>query len=238
MNENATTLPMDLAVIAREIYAERGDIHALAEAISTKAKQLMPTADGVSIVIANKETIERTVAIDDFAGTCDSLQMSLGEGPSLHSVTHHETVLMADVSRDVRWRRFAQVASAAGAGAVLCLPFEAGANRTGTVNMYSHTLGGFDAQSKMIGGLFTAHAALTFIASRENEQLHLAAESRDVIGQAKGMIMERFGIDADQAFALLRRFSQDSNIRIAVLARQVVEAGSDVLLPETDPSPE
>ena len=68
---------------------------------------------------------------------------------------------------------------------------------------------------------------MAFSVLRERENLSVALTSRDLIGQAKGMVMERYGIGADEAFALLARLSQESNTKVAEIAKQVVEAGSD-----------
>ena len=73
--------------------------------------------------------------------------------------------------------------------------------------------------------MFAAHAATAFGAVREKEQLRAALTSRDLIGQAKGMLMERYQIDATAAFSLLARLSQDSNTKLVEIAAQIIEAG-------------
>jgi AmiR/NasT family two-component response regulator len=76
--------------------------------------------------------------------------------------------------------------------------------------------------------MFATHAALAFIAENRDEQFHSALASRDLIGQAKGMLMERFDVDAVQAFDLLRTLSQDTNTKLSDLAAEVVARGPDL----------
>ena len=86
------------------------------------------------------------------------------------------------------------------------------ANRTaGALNLFAFQPNAFDAESETIGAVLAAHAAAAILASREGEELQSALSTRDRIGQAKGIIMERYGVDDIRAFEMLRRLSQDSN---------------------------
>ncbi len=235
MSEYVSNLSEDLAAIAGELSTARHDTVLLAAAISKAATRLVPAAEYVSVVVVTNGTIELTGAADDLAETCDSLQSDLGEGPSLHASVHGGTVVINDVSREKRWPRFIQAAAEVGVRAMMCVPFDAGENKSGSVNMYSSSAGVFTGQSREVGELFTAHAAVAFTAGRENEQLHQAVQGRDVIGQAKGMIMERFSVDADHAFGLLRKLSQDSNVKLSQIAQRVIETGADNAAPTPVP---
>jgi GAF domain-containing protein len=98
------------------------------------------------------------------------------------------------------------------------------ADRTaGALNLFAFEPSVFDSESEAIGSVLAAQAAAAIIASRRGEQLQSALLSRDVIGQAKGVIMERFSIDAVQAFALLRELSQSSNTKLSDVAQRVLE---------------
>lgn len=228
MNENTTTQPEDLAAVARVLFDVRGDTEALVVAMSEEARRLIPGTQSAGVVVVNRGQVEQTTARRDLAGICDALQTEFEEGPSLSAAHHHQSILIANLSSDTRWPQFARAATTAGAGAMMSVPFEAGVNQTATANFYSTSAYAFSDLSRVAAELFTAHAAIAFAAGRENEQLLLAVDSRDTIGQAKGMLMERFDIGADQAFALLRRLSQDSNVKLAQLAQRVVDTGSDV----------
>ncbi len=226
MTEYPALRPEDLATLARVLFDARGNSSALASAISTQAVALVPGAQFVSVVVVNKDRLEQTAATDDLADICDTLQAEIGESPSRHAAALRATVLIEDLARETRWPQFTDSATQVGARSLLCVPFEAGPNSTAVVNLYSAAANAFPDDSQVAAELFTAHAAVAFTAAREQEQLQHAVESRDTIGQAKGMLMERFGVGSDQAFALLRRLSQDTNVKLAQLAQRVVDTGS------------
>ena len=92
----------------------------------------------------------------------------------------------------------------------------------GALNVYAEHPNAFDQSSKDIGLVFAAHSSVAWNAARRDEQFKRALASRDVIGQAKGMIMERYGVDAVQAFEVLRKLSQDSNVPLVQVAADLV----------------
>ncbi|PKZ62992.1 hypothetical protein CYJ73_24260, partial [Gordonia terrae] len=94
----------------------------------------------------------------------------------------------------------------------------------GALNLYAETPHAFDRDSLALALNLATHAAIALSSARREEQFHSALASRDIIGQAKGMIMERYNIDALQAFELLRKLSQDSNMRLADVAKQLVHS--------------
>lgn len=82
----------------------------------------------------------------------------------------------------------------------------------------------FTSQSEATGSVLAAHAAAAIVATRRGEQLASAVFSRDLIGQAKGIIMERYKVDAVQAFDMLRQISQNSNVRLVDIAQHVIDS--------------
>jgi AmiR/NasT family two-component response regulator len=88
----------------------------------------------------------------------------------------------------------------------------------GAINVYAEKPNSFGAESREIGLIFAAHSSVAWNSARRDEQFKQALASRDIIGQAKGMIMERYSVDAVQAFALLRKLSQDSNVPLIEIA--------------------
>ena len=91
------------------------------------------------------------------------------------------------------------------------------ADRTaGALNLFGREAGAWDTEAETVGSIFAAHAAAAILAARHGEQLHSAVSTRDRIGQAKGIIMERFGVDDVRAFELLRMLSQEGQVKLAV----------------------
>jgi len=92
----------------------------------------------------------------------------------------------------------------------------------GALNVYSEEPNAFDTHSREIGLIFAAHSSVAWNTARREDQFKRALASRDTIGQAKGMIMERYSVDAVQAFEVLRKLSQDSNVPLIQIATELV----------------
>ncbi|MHA4853289.1 ANTAR domain-containing protein [Rhodococcus sp. MSC1_016] len=132
-----------------------------------------------------------------------------------------------DLTEERRWPRFTQHALDAGVRSTLSFQLYTGNHTSGALNLFGKTRHAFDEESVLIGEVLAAHAAIAIAAARTAEQLLSAVASRDLIGQANGMLMERFGIDAAQAFAMLTKLSQDSNTPLAEVAMKIVDLGPD-----------
>ena len=169
------------------------------------------------------------------AGPADELQHRLGEGPCLAAVDEPVARLGAfdgvDDEAD-RWPALRREWGAVDAVAVLScglfLP-TASSKRQGALNLYTDEPGAFGPETLDLGRILAAHASVAVATAQEREatkqmehDFRTALEGRDVIGQAKGVLMEREGIPADQAFDVLRRASQRLNVKLRDVARQVV----------------
>ena len=98
------------------------------------------------------------------------------------------------------------------------------ADRTaGALNLFGYEPKLWDSEAETIGMVLAAHAAAAILASREGDQLQSALSTRDRIGQAKGIIMERYKIDDVAAFAMLRQLSQDTNTKLIDVAQKVID---------------
>ena len=123
--------------------------------------------------------------------------------------------------------RFAAAAADIGIRSMACFFLYIDGDDFGALNLHSTRPHAFPTEARQLGELFAAHAATAFGAIREKQQLRAALSSRDIIGQAKGMIMERYKLDATEAFALLARLSQDTNTKLVDVAAQIVVAGPE-----------
>ena len=93
----------------------------------------------------------------------------------------------------------------------------------GALNVFGHHADVWDADAETTGAILAAHAATAILAQRKGEQLHSALMTRDRIGQAKGIIMQSYGVDDVRAFEMLRRISQESQIKLADIAQRVID---------------
>ncbi|WP_410665402.1 GAF and ANTAR domain-containing protein [Amycolatopsis sp. lyj-84] len=151
----------------------------------------------------------RTVAQTGPAVTrLDELQKESGEGPCLDAILDGHTYRTNDLGDDRRWPVFGAAASDLGVRSVLGYRLFTSGRTAGALNRYHAEKDAFDAAAVEIGELFAAHTAIALIASQEQAQLRTALGSRDVIGTAKGLVMQRHRCTDEVAFALLVETSQ------------------------------
>ncbi|MEB3069974.1 GAF and ANTAR domain-containing protein [[Mycobacterium] vasticus] len=154
----------------------------------------------------------------------DDIQRRLREGPCLTAAWKHHLVRLDDISQEERWPSYCQeVFQTTPIRSILAFELFTGEGTTGALNFYAESPGVFDDDAVELGLTLATHTALAWHMVRRDEQFRSALASRDVIGQAKGMLMERFDVDAVRAFELLKRLSQNMNIPLAEVAHQVVD---------------
>lgn len=200
--------------------------------VTTAATELIPGVAhaGVTLVRGNprdggRVELESTAATGPVPETVDRLQHEHGQGPCFAAVRDSNTVLVDDMTRDERWPAFlAAVRTHTPVRSSLSIELYTTDQELGALNFYADTPHAFDRDSIALALNLATHAAIALSSARREEQFHSALASRDIIGQAKGMIMERYNIDALQAFELLRKLSQDSNTRLTDIATQLVHA--------------
>ncbi|MFW0797594.1 GAF and ANTAR domain-containing protein [Gordonia sp. CPCC 205515] len=216
-----------MAGLVRDLHVESSDTEAMLRGMSKAAVSTVPGAEYASVTLVTRGRIETPVMVGDLAGSSDDLQRELIEGPCLRAALDDSTILIRDMSQETRWPRFAPAATELGILSMVCFCLYIDGKDSAALNLHSTRRDAFDADARALGELFAAHCATAFATVREREQLRSALTSRDIIGQAKGMLMERYGIDADAAFALLARLSQETNTKLVAVAEQLVLAGPD-----------
>jgi GAF domain-containing protein len=212
---------------ARRLQEEHGDIEGTLQAITAVAVTVVPHAEecGISYVIGRRR-IESRASSGDLPREVDALQERLRQGPCFDAVWEHEIVRVTDVRADERWPDFTQEAADLGVGSMLCFQLFVAGDQLGALNLYARTPGAFDEESQEIGLMFAAHAAVALAGAEHEQHLRLAVTSRDVIGQAKGILMERHKLTAVQAFGVLARVSQELNRRLVDIAAELTDTGA------------
>ncbi len=157
----------------------------------------------------------------------DELQMTFNEGPCVEAALDELIVRTDDFRSDERWPRYSAAVVEIGVLSGLSFKLYTSERTAGALNLFSFKVNAFDAEDETTGVVLAAHAAAAILASRQGEQLQSALSTRDRIGQAKGIIMERFGVDDMKAFDMLRTLSQDSNTRLVDVAQQVIDTRGD-----------
>ena len=163
---------------------------------------------------------------EDLAGQLDKLQHEYGEGPCADAALKQTIVRTDDLREEPRWPKYAPAAVQLGVLSSLSFKLYTAERTAGALNLFSFTAV-WDTEAETIGSVFAAHAAAAIMAGRYGEQMQSALSTRDRIGQAKGIIMERYGVDDIRAFELLRRLSQESQSKLVDIAERVIEARGD-----------
>lgn len=191
--------------------------------ITSEAVRLVPGASDAGItLVTGRRKVESRAATGKLPRRIDALQERTGEGPCLDAVWKQRTVHVQDMSTEDRWPVFAPAAAGEGVDAMLAFQLYTRGDNLGALNLYASRAHGFDDASIEAGLLLATHAAIALIAAQHEEQFQSALASRDLIGQAKGMIMERYDINAIQAFNMVKQLSQDWNVSVVDLAKRIV----------------
>jgi len=225
---------VELADALFSVPREQG-VLGVVERVVEAANAVVPGADLVSVVLRGPDGGLDTVSANHpDARAADALQDELGEGPS-HTVMHRDGIgvcLAHTADPGGPWPAFGpRCARDLGLHAVLSTGMFPGGEppRFGALNFWSRSPDGLDAADRDLALVLAAHAAtaISAVQSRtaaelRETQLLEALESRDVIGQAKGVLMERRGLSSDEAFDVLRRTSQDLNVKLREVALTLV----------------
>ncbi|MGE2728599.1 GAF and ANTAR domain-containing protein [Mycolicibacterium vaccae] len=215
----------ELAALVSDVQRRSMNIDAALSELVDSAVRYVPGAEYAAITLVEEASKVSTLAATHaHAEVLDEIQERHRDGPCLSAAWEHHTVLIDDLGSEQRWPRFREDALRE-TPIRSVLSFEVFGNQKvlGALNFYAERPRVFGDDAHDIGVVFATNIALAWAMLRRDEEFRSALASRDVIGQAKGMLMERFGIDAVHAFELLRRLSQDSNIKLAEVARQLIE---------------
>lgn len=197
------------------------DLNATVEQIVRFARTSVG-ADHAGITMINGKHLETVGHTDDLVWDLDELQHTLSEGPCVDAATEGRTVRSTDLANDARWPLWGPAAADAGMHSILSIELHARGQRVGALNLYGDRFKQFGDEDAVLAKMFAYHAASALAVARQEEQLRQALDTREQIGQAQGILMERFDIDASQAFNVLRRYSQEHNIKLVNVASQLI----------------
>ncbi len=184
------------------------------------------TVSGASyscITVVEDGIVSSIAPTDEIAARLDELQAKHDVGPCLDAARQQRVIRVGDYATDDRWPRYISDARLqTPVRSSVSFPLFRGSQIMSALSLYSIDTEAFGPDDVQIGRTFAAQAALAMHSDSRQHQFSEALASRDTIGQAKGILMERYDLDADQAFAMLRQISQDTNDKIVDLARRLV----------------
>jgi GAF domain-containing protein len=154
------------------------------------------------------------------------LQIDSESGPLVTTMRDRTTVLIRDTTTDDRWPQWAAKVAALGVRSVLDVPLATGdgPRRTvGVLGLYSPDPDAFSPDDEAIAHILARHASVALASARHEETMAQAVDARKLVGQAMGILMERFDVDGDRAFAILKRYSQDTNTKLRDVAQHLID---------------
>ncbi len=216
-------LAQTFAEVARALLAA-GTLEETLRRISTLAVETIDGCDHAGVSYIEGHEVTTRAASDDIPPAVDQIQYQTNEGPCLDAMRDHEVLHVEDLSSDPRWPKFApRAVEETGVRSMLSFRLFAEQDTMGALNLYSKTVGAFDEEAHAIGSVFATHASVAIAGARMSAQKDEAIRSRDVIGQAKGILMAQKNISEDEAFDILRRASQRMNIKLREVAERITE---------------
>jgi GAF domain-containing protein len=222
MSANDLRVASIMASVA-ESLGEAGTIEQTLSTITRCARETIPGVDFASITVRYRDgRLETLAPTDEITAKIDSLQYEFREGPCYDVASSEQAVSTADIGKDARWPTYGPAAAALGVRSQLAVRFYETPQSRGAMNLYS---AGARVLTERVGlaQVFAKHAAIAMGHTYTVEGLNTALAGRKSIGQAIGIVMERYGLDEDHAFEFLMRMSQTANIKLRRVAAEVVK---------------
>lgn len=207
------------------------DTPALLSGLIAGAAESVPGAQYAGITVTQRRRhLDTAAATHCYPVLLDEIQGRYQQGPCLTAAALQESVRIDDLVREDRWPLYRGAAlRQTPIRSILSFGMFKEGVSAAALSFYAESPDVFDDESVNLGRIFATHAALVWNTMRRDQQFRVALVSRDIIGQAKGRLMERFDIDADEAFERLKQMSQDGNTPIAQVARRVTGGASSLL---------
>ncbi|MEU5727285.1 GAF and ANTAR domain-containing protein [Micromonospora sp. NPDC047738] len=229
------TLLASFAPLAQQLFGNDDLRDTLAQVLKFTVSAVAG-CDCASVTLYRHGRVVDTVTSDAVAAELDDIQFATGIGPAPEAMQNETPVYIADLADSPRWPVLAATAVEFEMASALChglfVHRPAQWSVLGAFNLYSATPGAFSEEDQEFGSILAAYVAVAVAMAQRRDEvgrreaaLHRGLSTRDVIGQAKGILMERQRLSAGDAFDLLRRTSQRLNRKLADVAQQLAETG-------------
>lgn len=216
---------MDVAKMLAEMAIEleqEVDPDTVLDRVSHYARLVLGADDAGVLRLHTRSRIETPAATSDLVHRAHQLQADFDEGPCLDAIEGRATYVTNDVRLDPRWPRWGPAAAEIGVLSAVGVRLATRDRGYGSLNIYARRVNAFTDRDAEVAEMLAAHATAAFAATHEAQGLQAALDSRLVIGQAQGILMQKFDIDSDAAFEFLKRISQHENQKLVALAEAIV----------------
>jgi transcriptional regulator with GAF, ATPase, and Fis domain len=175
-----------------------------------------------AMVVTGKQNLRASPASDAVPQLIDEIQEKLLEGPCIDAVAKRQTISVNDLADETRWPGFTSaVLTQTPVRCLLAFPLYTNTDDCGGLSLYANTPYAFDSETEELGELLACHAAITLSYVRRSREFRSALGNRDLIGQAKGRLMERYNISGGAAFSLLARLSEQAHKPVVAVAKEL-----------------
>jgi GAF domain-containing protein len=211
-----------MAKLVTDFPIHSSDIQETLAGVTAAAVDLIGGVDYADVLLIEDDHFDSIAPTAPIVKELDAVQERLGQGPCLHAAVADSVIRCADLRQESRWPEFAAAATKLGVHSMLSFQLYNSNGGAGALNLLGSAPRAFSAEGEALGAILATHAAVALAAINREHQFESALASRDNIGQAKGILMERFSIDAVQAFDMLKRLSQSTNTPIRTLAKRTI----------------
>jgi GAF domain-containing protein len=210
---------------ARALRTDGSSADEALTAIVVQASETVPPATWSGLIELEHDRLVPRVTYGEPPRVLDEWQQRAGAGPCFDAARQQAVVIIDDTGTDARWPEFGSLAGQQGVCSMLCVPLWVDRRRLGTLSLYAKAAYAFGEPDRRIAALYATLAALALADGQRVANLTVALESRDLIGQAKGILMERLRITPEAAFNLLSQVSQNANEKLSAVAERLVSTG-------------
>lgn len=210
------------AELAVELHATAGVDETVQAVVEFALQALDCSHAGVALSLAGGR-LEIPAVTDPVVAEIYQLQMDGGKGPLAESMRERSTVLVTDAATDDRWPEWAGKVLELGVRSVLDVPLTTSSGTLGVLGLYSAHANAFGPDDLAVAHILARHASVAVATTRNEQHLAQAVDARKLVGQAMGILMERYDLDADRAFEVLRRYSQDTNRKLRDVAQDLID---------------
>jgi transcriptional regulator with GAF, ATPase, and Fis domain len=212
------------ASVARSLAEGQDDMTGALDKIVHLAVEHLEACEFAGISLVEKGSITSPASSNDAPKRLDEIQSETGEGPCIEAITDHEVFQTGDLRNERRWPQFSSRGhEETGVASILSIRLFVEEDTMGALNLYSTARDAFDNSDVALATVFAVHASVAMSSARRQEGLERKAETRDVIGRAKGILMARSGASDDEAFAMLKAASQRMNVKLRDIAQTITE---------------
>lgn len=225
MSEHPVETAAAFARLALELHSEDG-VDETIDAVAQFALNAVNCTRAGIVLTARGGRVDLGTATDDTVEKADLLQVELGEGPALAVIADREpAIVVPDTVDDTRWPSWSPTVAELGLRSVLAVRLQVRDQTVGVLELFNDRPYAFEPDDVAVAHILARHASVAVGTARQEETLWAAIDARKLIGQAQGILMERFDLDSDRAFEVLRRYSQDNNVKLREVARLLVDTG-------------